>query len=68
MYFWVRHFNKTLYVADPAIFLASNCVLGTLLSSESSLFSYGGKKLIFLNMNFFSITTWCYFKQIFFSH
>ena len=27
-----------LYVADPAIFLASNNVLGTLFSSESSLF------------------------------
>ena len=31
-------FCFVLYVADPATFLASNSVLGTLLSSESNLF------------------------------
>ena len=32
-----------LYVADPANFLASNSVLGTLFSSENSLFIQGKK-------------------------
>ena len=27
----------TLYVADPANFLATNCVMGTLFSSENSV-------------------------------
>ena len=35
----------TLYVADPATFLASNSVLGTLFSSENILFIQIWKKI-----------------------
>ena len=45
-----------LYVADPATFLASNSGLGSLFSSENSVFIQLWKKLIFIlfNLNFFS--------------
>lgn len=39
---------RWLYVADPAIFPASNCVLETLFTSENTLFIYLWKKRIFL--------------------
>ena len=41
----------TLYVADPATFLASNSVLGPYFSSENSLFFFThGKKYIFQSL------------------
>ena len=39
-----------LYVADPATFLASDSVLGTLYSSENSLFIQLWQKQIFLRL------------------
>ena len=66
-----------LHVADPATYLASNSVLGTLFSSGNSLFNYVWKKYICLSLyyhlsyvvnigiqslNFISKTTQCHFN------
>ena len=68
-----------LYLADPATFLASNSVLETLFSSETSLFIHLRDRYIFLSLyydlinivnveilslNFFSRTTQCPTKTL----
>ena len=42
-------------MADPATSLASNSVLGTLFSSENSLFIQLWKKFIFLKLHYYHI-------------
>ena len=90
-YDWINRINKltlrdntcshcfTLNVADPATFLASNSVLGTLFSLEQLIDSLWGKKQTFLSLyydlinivntkililSFFSKSTWRPFEYI----
>ena len=44
-----------LHMADPATFLASHAVLGTLFSSENSLFIQLWKRRIFLSLYYYLI-------------
>ena len=46
-----------LYVADPATCLASDSVLGTLFTSENSLFIQIWKRLILLSLYYYLINT-----------
>ena len=48
-------FKLCLYVADPTTFLASDSVLGSLFSSESSLFIQLWKRNIFLSLYLINI-------------